>query len=220
VLVNDYLLHDFFRVGFRSCAPTKHSGKLAGNPLKGTNTNKQHNTLRIIVFVVAMFPAARFGVTMDDGQAKDRFRASITRVLGKRNRDDAHLSLLGSATVYSRKAYLLTCSKCIFEDFGAGLLKSGLAIMVADGTHYSFDVVHATAPDVWPGLAVLRIGSGQAHGNLFMRAQPPYQMVPSDDTNDTTHVTVTPNFVYNRCPLLTALVSRQNTQTFKLSAAS
>jgi hypothetical protein len=97
---------------------------------------------------------------MDDRQTKDHFRACIVRVVGKKNRDDAHLSLLGSATVYSRKAYLLTCSKCIFEDFGADLLRSGLAIVVADGTYYPFDLVHAIAPDMWPGVAVIRKGTG------------------------------------------------------------
>jgi hypothetical protein len=178
-----YQQFDVKKVGVQVVHSYRAVWEVGWQSAERNHTNKQQNTLRIIVFVVAMFPAAQFGVTMDDGQTKDHFRASITRVVGKRNRDDAHLSLLGSATIYSRKAYLLTCSKCIFEDFGAGLLRSEMAIVVADGTHYPFDVVHATAHDVWPGLAVLRIGAGQAHENRFMRAQPQCQMVLLSDTN-------------------------------------
>jgi hypothetical protein len=55
--------------------------------------------------------------------------------------------------------------------------------VVADGTHYPFDVVHAIAPDMWPGLAVIRIGAGQRHGNRFMRAEPPYETVLLSDTD-------------------------------------
>jgi hypothetical protein len=136
--------------------------------------SSQHHPISL--YKVRSVRTSNMFVEGSDVRAKEHFRACVFRVEGKRNNCDHDVSLLGSATLYSRKAYLLTSSHCVYEDYGSRMLKQDLCI-VADGLRYPFEVVYATPPNVWPGLAVIRVNGGQVHGNKFMRAQPPYAVV-------------------------------------------